>query len=322
MTDEERKYKIFKIFYHNCADKKLIEDVEKSIIKSRFINRSNYYAMETGKIANDMYFLIKKNKSTCSEILYYYNNIIHNISVLSEELDLKKSLELCMLYSHLLWNGYLSKNKEYKFSSNGIKRIPGLFFADIIEGKGVCLSNSHMLKDLLVSNEYNSVLLETHYNLLSKNNYNIDITSTSEEVEKRILTIAEEIIKYRKANHVFNLIEDNNNMYIFDSTNLTIHKIIDKYHTELITGKGSFKIFPYQSYMLAETKKETELLDKLITSEDYDFLYTKFDIIAAVEVCLEIIKNNLPLIEEFYIEMKQNITEISKEVNKIRIISK
>ena len=93
-----------------------------------------------------------------------YNELLSKMSSLSKELNFQNSLELNILFSYLLWNGYLSKDKEYKFSSNDKKNIPGLFFSDIMDGRGVCLNNTEMLKDFLVFNGYSSAIVQNYYN--------------------------------------------------------------------------------------------------------------------------------------------------------------
>ena len=111
-------------------------------------------------------------------------------------------------------------------------------------------------------------------------------------------------------------------MYIFDSTNILMQKIISKYKTEMINGTGIFKLYPYQSHALCSSSDERKLLDKLLTTSEHVCPYTKRDLIITSEVCLEIIKNSTSLIEDFYTEIKPNIDSISKETSKIKILTK
>lgn len=323
MTTEEKIYKIFHVFYYNRANEELIKELEKELKNHRFYNIENYRIMIEGKTANVSTVEIENNRKKYSDIMYSYNSILQNMTILSKELNLENSLELCLLFSYLLWNGYLSKNKEYVFSDKEIKRIQGLFFADIINGRGVCLNNSEMLKDFLNLNEYTSSMLMNHYNPLAKINYRIDLTRKKDDKkELLIITLIEELIRRRKANHVYNLIEDNNKLYIFDSTNMLMQKIIRNDKAEMVNGTGEFRLFPYQSHMLCASPDERSLLDKLLTTRQYEYLYTKRDLIITSEVCLEIIRNSTYLIENFYAEIKNNIDEISKETSKIKILTK
>jgi len=228
---------------------------------------------------------------------------------------MENSLELSILFSYLLWNGYLSKNKEYIFSSNDRKYIIGLFFTDIMDGRGVCLNNSEMLKDFLEVTGYNSSIMQSYYNNTATRNYKIGINIRNDEPEEKS-SMLKRFLK-RDANHVFNLIEENDKLYIFDPTNLLLHKIINKYKSALINGKGDFKLYPYQSHMNCSSIKEVELLDKFITTDNYLSPFTRYDLISISQVNLEIIQNNISLLEDFFEEVHPYILGISEEKSKI-----
>ena len=51
------------------------------------------------------------------EYLEYYQNILNKIKILSSELNLSNSLEICNLFTYLLYQGYLSENGYNKFQS-------------------------------------------------------------------------------------------------------------------------------------------------------------------------------------------------------------
>ncbi len=316
MTDEERKYKIFKIFYYNSEDEQLIKKLGESITKYKFINSVYYDTMKEGILANAIAGLVRENRDKYSKVMLEYKILLEKMSYLAKELNLQNSLELNILFSYLLWNGYLSKNKEYRFNSNDKKNIPGLFFADIMDGFGVCLNNSEMLKDFLNHNGYISSLCQNFFNNKSEVNNIINIERKNDEVESK-KNLIERILK-RKPNHVFNIIEDSNQLYIYDSTNLLLHKIINPYESTLINGKGNFKLFPYQSYMNCANSQEIELLDKLITTDNYSSPYTKEDLISTSEIILEIIQSSRTLLEEFYTDVRPNILCISEMTDKIK----
>ena len=168
-----------------------------------------------------------------------------------------------------------------------------------------------------------SSMLMNHYNPLARIDYRIDLPRRTNDNKEHLITIlVEELIRRRKANHVYNLIEDNNKLYIFDSTNMLMQKIIRNDKAEMVNGTGEFRLFPYQSHMLCASHDERKLLDKLLTTSEHVCPYTKRDLIITSEVCLEIIKNSTYLIENFYAEIKNNIDEISKETSKIKILTK
>ena len=50
------------------------------------------------------------------DLIEEYNMILKKTSKLAQELNLKNSLELSILFMFLLWDGYFSKNKKNKYN--------------------------------------------------------------------------------------------------------------------------------------------------------------------------------------------------------------
>lgn len=320
MTSEERKYKIFKIFYQGDIDENTIA-LQKIITKNRFVNSGDFNAMNEGILAGTSSYLIRKNRNKYSKIMYDYNILLEKMSSLSKELNIANSLELNIFFSYLLWNGYLSKDREYNFKKEDKDKIMGLFFLDIMDGFGVCLDNSEMLKDFLNLNGYPSAVLQNFYDGKNlKVNYEVDIErkTITDSTKKKLI----ERILRKNANHAFNLIEDNGSLYIYDVTNLLLQSIISPYSSEIVNGKGKFKIFPYRSYMSCANPQEIALLDKFIKAEDYPIKYTREDLISISEVNLELLSCYHTLIDDFYAEVRPVIVGISNEVHKIKARTK
>lgn len=318
MTAEERRYQTFKIFYHNSIDEEILNEIEKLIRRQKFINNDSYNIMKEAKMANCIHCEIKENRSNYSDVMYNYNIILENMLNLSKELDLDNSLELCILFSYLLWYGYLSKNREYKFNPNNKKIIPGLFFSSIMDGRGVCLHNSEMLKDFLNLCDYNCVMLESHSKMAIKSEFDIAIKRMCvDKEETKFIKLIKIISNMGKPNHAFNLIKENNNFYIYDSTNLLLLSVINMYKSKVINGKEIFKLFPYKSYMLCADRNEIEILDEFIDNQVYSSPYQTQDLVVTSNVTLEVLRYNRNLLNDFYTEVKPNIMEISKETDKI-----
>lgn len=320
MTSEERKYKIFKIFYQEDIDENTIA-LQKTITKNRFVNSGDFNAMNEGMIASTSSYLIRKNRNKYSEIMHNYNILLEKISSMSKEINFTNSLELNILFSYLLWNGYLSKDRKYNFKKEDKDKIMGLFFLDTMDGFGVCLDNSEMLKDFLNLNGYPSAVLQNFYDDKSvKVDYEIDIERKTITDSTKIKLI-ERVLK-RNANHAFNLIEDNGSLYIYDITNLLMQSIISPYSSEMVNGKGKFKLFPYRSYMCCASPQEIALLDKFIKAVDYSIKYTREDLISTSEVCLELLSSYRFLLEDFYSEIRPIIVGISDKAHKIKTRTK
>jgi len=84
MSEEERKYKIFKIFFHNSGDKEIIKELQKNFTKNRYIIPNNYYAMKEGILANIMACTIKDNRRNYNEIMEPYTELLNQMAYLAK----------------------------------------------------------------------------------------------------------------------------------------------------------------------------------------------------------------------------------------------
>lgn len=322
LTYEEKKKYILKTLCNN-KDRNIVLQLEKLILTNPFKYINLYLTILNARAAYMMKSEFILNKNKYSEIISIYEKLLKQMSILAKELNLNNSLELSNLYSYLLWNGYLSKNKRNEYCSKNRKFINGLHFADIMDGIGVCLNHSDMLKDFLNICGYNSAMLNSYcsnyevveyslkYKIVGLDD-NIVLTNQITNETKNLLE------KKRISNHVFNLIEDNGKLYIYDSTDVVPHIIVNQQYSELLVGKGISKLFPYESYMHNASEKEDELIDRLLTTKDYTSPYSKDEFICISNKNIDIIRRNLQLIEDFYIEAKPNILHISEETDKIK----
>lgn len=316
MSFNEKQFAIFKMYYDGLCNSD--KDIIKTVVKRNpFILMKMDSLIEEANLAS-VYksdSLYNREKA-CPEIMAQYNLLINKILVLAKELGISNSLEICVLYSYLLWNGFLSKNKTNVFKSEGRKFIWGLLFADIMDGIGVCLNHADMLRDILNASGYTSIILENSFNEHSTINYKIgiEIKGMTDDIAR---PFSEKLFRKRKANHAFNLIEENDKIYIYDSTNLLLHKLMNSSYCELVNGKGKSELFPYQSYSFVNSKEEEKLLDRLFTDDKFISPYTRSDFVSVCEVNLEMIKNSISLFEDFYSDVRPNIIGISEETDKI-----
>lgn len=313
MSLKERKFAIFKMFYNGINEnlKKLLEE---ATMKYPFILTGIHPIIEK---ANDA--LLNKRISLYNReevgvnIITSYKDLLKKISKLSQELNINNSLELSILFSYLLWNGYLSKDKSYKFQSSNRANLSGMLFADVANGIGVCINNSDMLKDVLNESGYNSCVLVNNLNSF------LDVCSIYVIKRNGVIdnkNIIKEIMNIRKANHAFNLIEEQGKIYAYDSTNLLLYNIDCQKYASLVNGFGKNMLFPYDSYSYCVDEKEVSLLDKLLAGKYTPKIYTNEDYISVGTVNLDIIKNSSQLLEDFYTDAHQDIINISKEIDK------
>ena len=114
-------------------------------------------------------------KDIYDKVFESYTNVLNQTKQLSNELDVKNSLEMCILYSYLLYGGYYSQNGTHSYKIEDRVMIPGMFFHEIFKGRGVCLNYSDMLCDLLNVKGYNAAILGNKVNDCKDVGYRIPI---------------------------------------------------------------------------------------------------------------------------------------------------
>lgn len=245
------------------------------------------------------------------EIMKTYKLLLEKMHQLAKELNIGNSLELSILFSYLLWNGYLSKNKKHQYIDYDDEPIIlGMNFINVLNGYGVCRNYSEMLKDFLNYSGYQSVILANYMSNNIKVDYIMDIQKRRIQMPGNSKTF-----QIRKANHAFNLIEDKG-MYIYDPTNLLLYNSKNQSVATLVNGKGKNKIFPYQSYDFCYSKEDEKMLDKLFAKEKVISPYDKTDFKSTSEITIDIMKGSHSLLEDFYDEAKIDIIGISEETKK------
>lgn len=94
---------------------------------------------------------ISKTKDV-TKIKELYNELIENYVKLNKKFGFNNPAEMSAMFNFLLYNGYLSYNKGFKFTSNGVTDINAIDGANIINGKGVCRHIAGMFTDVLNKN--------------------------------------------------------------------------------------------------------------------------------------------------------------------------
>ena len=94
----------------------------------------------------------KKYTKDINEVRKLYYEFITNYNKLNKTFDLNEPIEIYAMYNYLLYSGYLSSGKNFKFSNEKTRDITSLNGADIIVGTGLCRHISSALTDIL--NDY------------------------------------------------------------------------------------------------------------------------------------------------------------------------
>jgi len=316
---EEKKFEFFRMLFENYSEKfdfsvmenynfpflddKNDKELKKLVTKAMLCKRSNE--------------IIQKNKALIDEVKEnYYYEVLSKTKDLADELKLKNSLELSLLYSYLLWNGYFSKTKENRFSIQGRSLVWGMFSADIMDGIGVCLNHADMLKDFLIFCGYDSAILMNSIKLNSSVKEKINIERNYVKPTSRVKSFQFFVggsLGRISGNHAFTLIKDNNIPYIYDSTNLALFEIVNPFVVNMINGIGSSRIRPYLSCALtAPSVNELDAISSIFTSNYPSCPYNLDDFLLSAEQKIELFKSNTVLIDDFYIDINPNLNNIKK----------
>lgn len=92
---------------------------------------------------------ISKTKDI-NEIKELYDEFLENYVKLHKTFDFNSPVQISEMYSFLVHRGYLSKDKKFDFTTNGVlDRVNSVDGVNILTGKGVCRHLASMLTDVL-----------------------------------------------------------------------------------------------------------------------------------------------------------------------------
>lgn len=111
-----------------------------------------------------------------SEIRTLYQQFIQSYNKMNKNFELNNPIQIYTMFNYLLYEGYLSKGKEFQFSGEETRDIIAICGTNIFMGKGVCRHISSMFKDIL--NDYG---IEA-YNLgCYSRTYEVNINTTEQQ---------------------------------------------------------------------------------------------------------------------------------------------
>ncbi len=119
-------------------------------------------------------------------------------------------------------------------------------------------------------------------------------------------------IDKRIGNHAVTAINENNQQYIFDVTNLCVLNINEEMEASLINGTGKYEIKKYALELLNTVGRRNELL-KMIKEDKARSDLKRKDIIFGFENTVEELNENKSLLDSAYDEIHSNIVEIGSK---------
>lgn len=325
-TREKAKYTAFKDSYLNSvgADDVTVDKINEYIEGLSDESDDSDIALKAiqGMLAKE--FLYIGNKNSNNEINAHYSYLLDKTKKLALELGLTNSLEISNLFSYLLWKGYFSKTKQNHYQQSGRKNIKGLYYADIMDGIGVCLNHADMLKDFLNKFDFSASILVNRVVPKMDVDYKMPLERllVKSGVLLKTLTFLANPLTKKIGNHAFVLIRENDRLYIYDATNLCVFEVDDAFNASLINGKGISELHPYFSFInIKDVSKETIALDGLFELDDLSSPYSRKDFIVTSENNIEMFNSNICLLDDFYADTFRDISKIS-EITDVMVKSK
>ena len=313
---EQIKYHLFVYLKNYNLSSEDINDIIKIIPKE-----NKYFEVRKAIISSIFYrsnfktFL--KQKEKLKDSYESYNNIIDSFNKLADELNIKNSLELSLLFSYTLYNGYFSFNKKHFYKIEDRLSISNFYAADIFNGGGVCLNYSDMLTDILNKRGYDAAIITNKINKV-KRSYTPNLKTNI--IKPKLITKIEGLI-FRTisniiGNHACTLIIDKNNPYIYDATNLTMFDCVSQKKATHTLGSGSIKLTPYFGMIVATNEQNINAFEKLCLYKDYNNPYSRKDFIITAECNYEKYDNNTSIFNSFNDSIMPSINNILKKVKK------
>lgn len=254
-------------------------------------------------------FSTQKITSDYKELEKLYDKVITNTGDLISEFDFKDPISVFAFYIHMYRSGYLSYNKDFKYSTN-MKDFSCLNGLDVIRGRGVCRSVASMLSDIYrnINMESQCMIVKTDGDTIRQlehlSEINVEETENSEKFVKFVSTLTKYI---PIPNHMITAVTANGKNYILDPMNDGIMYNDNRNKLVLLNNPDySMKNFPtlmsfYKLLGMFEGNLKINKSLKSIDEEEYRKTY-----LDALKVC----KDNIWMLENFYEENKELYHEI------------
>lgn len=310
--------KLYKNNKENSEDNfvtKHAEELEEKVIRLSLLDDILLNIKDISTLV-DSYINIDIVNEAYQKILNDYKRVLNKYFLLAKELRLTNSLELCNLFSYLLWNGYLSVTRQHCYKSSDRLQLDGLYSFDVLKGGGVCLNYADLLKDFLnVTDNKASLLFGSYKRNKLKYSCSPKVRRKVEESTKSSSKMSVFLSKFETVYHAVTLVKDKENFYIYDPTNWALFDILDEKKAKIVNGSGLMRLDPLSTLLFYPTNDQNCLFECLENNQVSNFNRREF--IYSIDDTLERLKENRKLILDCYNSVYPHLENIVNTTEQI-----
>ena len=235
-------------------------------------------------------------------------------------LDLNYPLEISLLFSYLLWNGYFSSSHNLCYCNKNNLNEPEFLSFEVMSGQGTCVHFSYLLKDFLKNCKYsNAILINQLKNIDYPNIYFPDIKRNAILAEEKAPQnkILSKLLETIIGNHAFNLINDCGNLFIYDVTNLLYIPITDCTYSKIKGEDIQGTLHPDFSYIFNLDDSSIQTMD-FFYQKERGFYYNKDEYKMKSQELLTKLNDNQDILNDCYQESYEDIKIASNVARRIK----
>ena len=239
-----------------------------------------------------------------------YHKIISSFSEYLRNNEIEEPQLIYEYYNYAMWNGYFSQEHklQYSFDRKVFLDNAGM---SIMTGNAVCLNYADMLSLIFKEMGFNSYIIQCYMNPNDtdvtpiRTDFEIKRNVDNEEDKKKnkfIDFILENFITKIFGNHAVTCVENNGELYFFDSTNFIYLDKIGINNLSIINGVGNIDI-KYLTSLFYENINIFKIIP-YTNEEKYNETINKKE-----QLNIDTLK-----LEQFFNEQKENIENVNKKI--------
>jgi len=296
-------------------------------------------------------FSVSLNENKCKDIIELkkiYDEVIVDYNKLNKVFNLTDPIEVSGLFEMVYRNGYLSQGKKFIFGDTEARDIRLIKSANVINGEGVCRHIASMLNDIYKEMGIESNLLPVYLRnrqlkpIIDLNKPGltkdeifqmIEFSPMSTYAKEDAKLIMSEFIKHfgehltvetsflekrpkHKANHVINLVINDDKVFFIDPTNFCNYQLnqespkhlMDEVDSKIYMDWNGFNWYQATNKEIKTAKKQI-LLPTVSLDETQKIRCNMIDLY----------RGNLDIFEKFYSEHQEAYQEISNNLMKLKV---